>query len=269
MPSNNLGIAMSDMSEKAIVLKLERKYQAPEWAFFSQVPNGTGGNSNQRVDGMAFNLWPSRGLKIIGFEVKSFRSDWLGELKKPWKSEDMQSYCDEWYVVAPKDVVKPEEVPATWGYMLADGRGCKIVKQAPTLPAKSIDRATMAGIMRTIDKSSMIPEEIQERIRRAAADATKAEKERRGWETERTERRLKDVEKTISDFERLSGIHLSAYNMDRIAEAVKAIESDLPGCKGRLEIALENHRKELDVLEKAYKQVGLWRTQSVSGEIAV
>jgi hypothetical protein len=50
-------------------------------------------------------LWPSRGLKLMGFEIKAGRGDWLGELRNPRKAESIARFCDQWWVVATQDVI--------------------------------------------------------------------------------------------------------------------------------------------------------------------
>jgi len=52
-------------------------------------------------------LWPSRGLHLMGFEIKAGRGDWLRELKDPGKAEGIAAYCDQWWVVAPAEVIVP------------------------------------------------------------------------------------------------------------------------------------------------------------------
>ena len=70
-------------------------------------------------------------MAVHGFEVKVSRSDWLRELKDPCKSEAWSRYCHHWWLVAPRDVVKPGELPENWGHLAPAGRGLRRVTDAP------------------------------------------------------------------------------------------------------------------------------------------
>jgi hypothetical protein len=91
------------------------------------------GFAAQRIcDYMAMDLWTGygalRGPKLHGHEVKVSRSDWLTELRDPEKAEAFRRYCDFWWlVVSDKDIVKPGELPAGWGLMVAHGRSVRVV----------------------------------------------------------------------------------------------------------------------------------------------
>ena len=74
---------------------VEKKYPGPAWVVLAEVCNGTGFAANRWADAVAFGVWPSRGLRIVGFELKSSRSDWRRELENPAKADDIACYCDE------------------------------------------------------------------------------------------------------------------------------------------------------------------------------
>jgi hypothetical protein len=110
------------MTASDIERELMKRYPSGEYAYFSQVRNGTGFPRETRTaDAMVLSLWPSRGLELYGFEIKVSRSDWLSELKNPKKAEELSQYCDYWYIVAPSDIVEIGELPATWGLMAWNG----------------------------------------------------------------------------------------------------------------------------------------------------
>ena len=52
--------------------RLEARYCPPGWATIRECSDRTG-YRNRTADLIALGIWPSRGLEIIGFEVKSFR----------------------------------------------------------------------------------------------------------------------------------------------------------------------------------------------------
>ncbi len=158
---------------------------------------------------MSFGVWPSRGLSIIGFEVKVNRSDWLSELKNPEKAESMVVHCNEWYVVAPEDVIKPEEVPPNWGYYLATKRGLKLVKEAVynTELNGPVDRVFIMSVVRNISRNYVPQKKLKELVK-AGVDNHK-----NTWynDHEGEKERHKVLKKKVEEFEIASGFKLSNW----------------------------------------------------------
>ena len=99
-----------------IRLSVKRRFSYPEWIL--QFEYGAPGQHGSVADAIALNTLPSRNFKIVGFEFKASRSDWLRELRKGSKADYFVQLCDEWYVVAGgTDVVDEEEVPKGWGLL--------------------------------------------------------------------------------------------------------------------------------------------------------
>lgn len=73
---------------------LRKRYSAPGWAVFEEIPNVTGYDADRRADALALGVWPSHGYVFHGFEIKSSRADWLRELQDPTKSDAFSKYCD-------------------------------------------------------------------------------------------------------------------------------------------------------------------------------
>lgn len=95
-----------------VELSLRNRYCEPEWLSFFEVTGDTG----RRADCIAINMFSSRGHKVIGFEIKASRQDWLKELKEGYKADFFYRHCDEWYVVeAKRDIVDKRELPPGWG----------------------------------------------------------------------------------------------------------------------------------------------------------
>jgi hypothetical protein len=88
-----------DMAKKDVWDMLRERHPAPEWAIFFEVANGLGVSDRRYADAVAMSLFPSRGLDVHGFEVKTARGDWLRELKNPKKADVIASYCDFWWLV--------------------------------------------------------------------------------------------------------------------------------------------------------------------------
>ena len=99
-----------------LYLRLQGTFSPPAYITLEEVRDATGFDGHRTADAIAVSLYRSRGKAIWGFEMKVSRSDWLHELKQPEKAESIMRYCDYWALVVPnKDIVKPGELPATWG----------------------------------------------------------------------------------------------------------------------------------------------------------
>lgn len=127
---------------------VRKRYDAPEWACMLEVAPNTGGGTRY-ADAVAVNLWSSRGHAVIGMEIKVSRSDWLRELKKPEKAEtSVYRFCDKWYLVAPKGVVKEGELPQTWGLLELRATGLVEVVTAPKLESVPVSKGFFASLIR-------------------------------------------------------------------------------------------------------------------------
>lgn len=134
--------------------RIRGRYQPPHWVVLSQVRDGTGWSSAGRsADTMAFGTWPSRGLSIVGFEIKVDRQDWKRELAVPEKAESIARFCDEWYLVTCDDVAKPEEVPQAWGWWTATEKGLKLMKAAVPNLQHEVGRPLLMSILRNVSKN--------------------------------------------------------------------------------------------------------------------
>lgn len=163
---------MRDVTEHTLAHLLRKRYPTPEWAFMCQVRNATGFPQTTRyADAMAFNLYPSRGLEILGFEIKVARADWLKEKDTPDKAEPIARHCDRWWIVAPNGIVRKDELPAGWGLMEVEGgTSLKITKDAPKLtpvePKKGFWMSVMRGFAEQVDVEAVI----RDRVRLAKAE---------------------------------------------------------------------------------------------------
>jgi hypothetical protein len=138
---------------------LRSQYPADHgWMLLPQVRDATGFGGSRTADALAMNGWPSRGLEVHGFELKASRGDWQRELRKPAKAESVFQYCDRWWVVVPElpekgdrlQIVRPAELPASWGLLIAKDGRCKAAVQAPKLKPKPLDRAFIAAVLRRL-----------------------------------------------------------------------------------------------------------------------
>src|SRR5579872_6577176 len=119
---------------------VEKRYQLPHWIFIPEFRNATGFDSTRSADALAFGMYRSRGQSIIGFEVKTARSDWLRELKSPAKGEPIAAYCDYFnLVINDPSIAKVEELPDPWGLIVVDvakgkSRFVKVAQRIDALP---------------------------------------------------------------------------------------------------------------------------------------
>jgi hypothetical protein len=148
---------------------LRTKYPESEFVLIKEIADSTA--RRRYLDFMVVNLWESRGLAITGIEVKSYRSDWLNELKKPAKQELHVPYCDYFYLFTTDEkVAKLEEIPENWGWMTVRGDKVFTIKKAPKLEAKPIPKHLMVGMLRrAADKTDFvhkdtIKEEIEQTV---------------------------------------------------------------------------------------------------------
>lgn len=122
----------------------------PAHVWIRNVRNRTGYSGEERyADALVVSVWPSRGIWFGGVEIKVSRNDWRRELDQPEKSAAIQKFCTHWWVAAPDGVVKPEEVPATWGH-LAVGKKVVAAKAAPALEPEAPTCAFVASILRNM-----------------------------------------------------------------------------------------------------------------------
>lgn len=143
-----------------------------------EVGNGTGWVQTQRrwADMLIMETWPSRGLEVIGVEVKVSRQDWLAELANPAKAEEMAQHCDRWFLAVGPGVLKDlNEVPAPWGVMeVAGGDSGDLVltvsrKAEQKARGDSLPKLLVAAMLRAQDRA----------FEKDVADAVRAEVHRR------------------------------------------------------------------------------------------
>jgi len=202
------------MKAEEIVQLLRQRFAAPAWAFLEQVGDATGFATSRHVDGLAMGLWPSRGLEIIGFEVKVSRSDWKRELLKPDKAEVVASRCDRWYVVAPKGICDPQiglGVPDGWGLMEVQGKRLVTVKEAPRHEAKPLDRTFLAAILRQASAQSPTKLMRLQAQREARSEAQRDVDARVASRTLHLQAELDALRTRVSEFEATTGIPLEQH----------------------------------------------------------
>ena len=200
---------------------LSNRFSPPAWAFLPQVRNCTGyARTIRTADALAMGLYPSRGLYLHGFEIKINRGDWLNELKTPDKAEAIAKFCDYWWIVAPKDIIKIEELPSNWGLMIPHGTTTKIVKEAKQIKSKNIDRLLLAGILRKAQEVITPTAELREEHKKGYDSGRKRAESSFKWDRDEH----KKLKQTVLEFEKASGIKIDTWQDSKeIGEAVKLV----------------------------------------------
>lgn len=175
------------MTVREIIAALRRAYPPSEWALFEELRCSVGfgvyakrpGDPNpkeQRIDAWAMNTWEARGLRTVAFEIKCARSDWLRELKQPEKRAAAMARSGRFYFVAPKGIIRRDEVPEDCGLIEIQGEapGARVrhLKRAPVRPESELERGFVAMILRRACEAVRIEEES---AIRSSVDAALAE----------------------------------------------------------------------------------------------
>jgi hypothetical protein len=242
------------LTEPQIMAALRERYAAPEYAFLAQVRSRTGYRGAIRTaDALAMSLFPSRGLELYGIEVKVSRNDWLREKKDPAKAEEIARYCDRWLlVVGDEAIVKPGELPATWGLLAPKGNKLVLHTAPSKLEPKPISPDFLAAVFRNLheeQKSFVHRSEIAAEIDKARQDGIAVGEGHRRAEERIVQRDLDQIRESVRAFEAASGVKLDRWSGGRIGEAVKLV----------LEGNVERRRHELTAMAK--------RTRAMADEL--
>lgn len=185
---------------------LRKKYPAEECVLMAEVSDTVGGR-NRSLDYMVVNMWPSRGNAVIGFEVKSFRNDWIREMKNPAKQEKHFQYCDYFYlIITDEKVAKLDEIPETWGLMTVRSGCLHTLKQAPKLnPLPLTKQFVCAMLRRAAEKEDFIHvSQIEERVKQEA-ESSRGREAREYTELKKTHQ---DLLEAVRKFEDTAGIKI-------------------------------------------------------------
>lgn len=210
-------------TEASITAMLASKYSGSDWAFCSKVPNGTGMQKDRTADGLAMSLWPSKGLHLHGFEIKVSRSDWLKEIQDVSKAAAFSRYCHYWWVVAPKGIVKLEEMPGDWGLIEA-GKSLRNKKAATLRDPENPDHALLAGIFRACNKQddnmNAIAAARREGYRQGCAETEKRFEKKIDPDAILSKRKLERLQSALDEFEKRSGVSIDEWSGRSIGDDV-------------------------------------------------
>ena len=130
-----------------IRVALENRFTRSDgYAVIHEVGNRSGAGKIRAADTLIFDLWPTRGLKIIGVEIKVTRSDMVSELKNPRKWKAAAANCNLWKLAMPEELdISGLDLPEEWGTLrvkpdgsVANGRPGKQLLGASSEKAKIV-----------------------------------------------------------------------------------------------------------------------------------
>lgn len=239
-------------SSEELKERIAVRYPAPAYATLFELRDATGAGAARSADAVAFGTWPSRGLAIIGFEVKSYRGDWLNELKNPAKAESIAQFCDQWYLVASEAVAKLEEIPQGWGWLAPVGPGLREIK-APILPAdhkpKEITRRLLMSIVRNISNEYTPNWQLDKKVDAKAEEKIK-------WQRSSLDEELKKykkLEEDVKTFEEASGLQIKEHWRYPVKELGRVISAIYGGDRDeqlrRARQRLDKAKEMVDALE--------------------
>lgn len=194
-------------TEKDLFGLLKKRYPAPSWACIPQVANGTGSIARRWADAVALCCWPSMGMELHGFEMKTHRSDWLRELEDGSKSQEVWQFCDRWWVLAAtKDIVGPGELPKTWGLLVPRGGKLYAEVAAPELQPKALTKTFIASILRNAMEVAVPDALLKEEFQRGRAEGLEDGAAREEIASKADKKRIQALEAAIAAFEKTSGL---------------------------------------------------------------
>lgn len=215
---------------KDVIHALRNRYDDNgfSYAFLEQVSDGTGGDCNRWADALAVQLWTSRGLQIIGFEIKVSRQDWVKELKNPAKADAIAKYCHQWYlVIGDKDIVQFGELPVTWGLMIPHTKkSLKVVKPAViNKNPKPVDMSFLCAVLRRTTQQLTDRAVKQAEYSRGYDEGFKNGKEELDYLRESKNEQLDTLRNKIKEFQKNSGVDINDWHhtSGEIGDAVRMV----------------------------------------------
>jgi len=216
----------TDVSTAILRELVTQRFRAPEWGLVWEVPDGTGARKSRTLDALAMSLWPSRGLELHGLELKTVRSDLAKELRDPAKADAVGAYCDRFWIVAPKGLARPEDLPVTWGLLEATPKTLRVAKEPDKLEPQPIDHVFLAALFRRVSvvcaeyvPRADIADEINAARREARENAIENLESDAAW----TQRKLDELRREVKKFETAAGVKIGTWNAGNVGAAVRLV----------------------------------------------
>jgi hypothetical protein len=203
---------------------IDKRFPAPGWCVLWEVANGTGWKTKRHADAVAIGIWPSHGYAIHGVEIKRSRADLMREFKDPSKADAVGKYCDHWWLVlADAKIADGVQIPASWGVLAPKDQLLRVVKKAPQLKPKAVDRSFFAALVRNV-MAGYVPKHEHDALKERQRDEIVRELEQtRAYQRDGLELDVQRLKATIEAFETASGVEVSSYNAGNIGAAVRTV----------------------------------------------
>lgn len=236
---------------------LEKSYGLEAVLVF-EVPDATGHrNKPRRIDAIAVGCWPSRGLYLHAIEIKVSRGDFLRELKDPEKAETLVRNCDCMFIAAPKGMVKPAELPETWGLLEVSDAGKVYKTKAATVSTRETpDHGFYVALVRAVVEQRSEKKELEAIRSKANGDAWARAEKHFEDDRDRLMDALKDAREKLHEFQSMAGRfgRLNPSDVGRMLDAIQSLKGDY----GALNSMGANAQKivdEVDAIKTAAKAI--------------
>lgn len=224
-------MAETKRTTSEIIELLRARYPGESHVTLFEVRDAAGFDAQRSCDCLSIGTWPSRGLTLRGFEIKVSRSDWLREYRNPEKADGFAPYCDEWYVVAgDSKIVQSDELPETWGLIVAKGSRLECVKAAPKNPSPlAVDRGLLVALLKRAKEQSASKAAIENAHKQGVAQGKAlAESEMRleGGNRQQLLEEIATLRANIKEFADASGIDMYTFRYHdpkRLGDAVRTV----------------------------------------------
>lgn len=231
----------------------------------------------RRADALSIGLWPSRGIKLEGFELKTNRRDWLREYEDHTKAEPAMQVCDHFWLVANPDVLQPGELPEKWGLLISNGRRrhLKVEKPAPQLQPEleaPISRLLLPTLLRcvgSLNRTEMA--EWREQAREEAKQQVANQQASLEHQLEGTRERLRELEAAWQGFCEKAGVDFydwtraDAEHMELVGEIAQALRAGPRGIKRMAERIRHMETETLGIATKLADAAGKAETAIEGG----
>lgn len=253
---------------------LRSRYRGDGWIFFEELRLGTG-SADRILDAFAMNIYRSKQLARVTFEVKVSRSDFLGEtVDHPEKRAYGMNVSNQFYYVTPVNMVRVDEVPENCGLLEASLDGTKLRKkkaavyreQPDGVPAMfvasliaDLTRAERQNPCSVLAGKTLSVEDLEAEVERRVALWRKAADDRAA--------RQRDEQRALAEREyayrsaleaELPGVNLSVVTeLPKVMEAMQARRPRLDsGEYYRLKHSLSSLKTVADTMQEFLKKYG-------------
>lgn len=114
------------LDEAAILDLLSAKHGNGKWFFWRQFRDRTGFACQRTIDGLAVAKYSSDSYRVIAYEVKVDRQDFLSDVRQPEKRGAFMDQTNQFYYVTPWELVEKNEIPEGCGLIWVTKNGAKL-----------------------------------------------------------------------------------------------------------------------------------------------